>query len=386
MKTAGPDSTAPVDFTAPVDLTGSIDLRGISTDQLERELVGIESARTRLAALELALIAEADRRQVPLADGCRTTAEWVAGRLDISAERARLLARLAVGLGSLPATAGRLARGETSLERAALVAAAATGDSEEAWWERLRSHDLSGAARVVRRHRGMTRHQERRGHADSYLSVQPSLDESWWNLSGGLAGIAGQIVSDTLREKADEFPREEGSLAYRQALALEALCAGDEPPAPRLTAFFDLDAAADTPGAGAELAWGPVIGPDAVEEVLCNGKVRLVGTENARPVVVSNQAGPVPPAIRDFVKFRDGGCRAPGCDSRHRLQIHHIVPRSAGGTHDPDDLITLCWYHHNIVVHRRGMHIQPHPDGSIRFGLPADTATFFPPPETRAPP
>lgn len=360
MKAVGPEPTH------------SIDVTGISTDQLEEQLVGIESARTRLAALEVALIAEADRRQVPLADGCRTTAEWVAGRLDIPVERARLLARLAVGLGSLPATAGRLARGETSLDRAGLIAAAATAESEQRWWERLRCHDLAGAGRVVRRHRGISRHQERRAHADSYFSVQPSLDESWWNLSGGLGGMAGQVVSDALRTRAEEFPREEGSLDHRQALALEALCAGDEPPAVHLTAFFDLDAAADSE-AGAELAWGPTIGPAAVEEVLCNGRVRLVGTENARPVVVSNQAGPIPPAIRDFVKFRDGGCRAPGCDSRHRLQIHHIVARSAGGTHHPDDLITMCWYHHNIVVHRRGMHIQLQPDGSIRFVLPADS-------------
>jgi hypothetical protein len=367
MKAVGPEPTD------SIDLAGSIDLTGMSTDRLEEQLVGIESARTRLAALEVAVIAEADRRQVPLADGCRTTAEWVAGRLDIPAERARLLTRLAVGLGALPATAERLSRGETSLDRAALVAAAATPESEEEWWERLRCHDLAGAARVVRRHRGITRHQERRAHADSYVLVQPSLDESWWNLSGGLAGIAGQVVSDALRTKADEFPRHEGSLAHRQALALEALCAGEEPPGPHLTAFFDLDAAAANPAAGAELAWGPTIGPDAVEEILCNGRVRLVGTDQGRPIVTSNQSGGIPPAVRDFVKFRDGGCRAPGCDSRHRLQVHHIVPRSAGGTHHPDDLITMCWYHHNIVVHRRGMKIETQPDGSIRFLLPADT-------------
>jgi hypothetical protein len=345
----------------------------LSTDQLEGKLMEIESARTRLAAFEVALVAEADRRQVPLADGCRTTAEWVAARLDVPAERARLLTRLAVGLGALPVTAERLARGECSLDRAGLIAAVASPSSEEEWWERLRWHGLAGAARVVRRHRGMTRHQERSAHADSYFSVQPSLDESWWNISGGLAGIAGQVVSETLRDKADEFPRHQGSLAHRQALALEALCAGEEPPAPRLTAFFDLDAAVDNPGAGAELAWGPTVGPDAVEEVLCGGRVRIVGTDKARPIVTSNQTGRIPPAVREFVKFRDGGCRAKGCTSRHRLQVHHIIARSAGGTHHPDDLITMCWYHHIVVVHRRGMHIEKQADGTIRFLLPADS-------------
>jgi hypothetical protein len=102
------------------------------------------------------------------------------------------------------------------------------------------------------------------------------------------------VVSEALRDRADEFPRHEGSLAHRQALALEALCSGEEPPAPRLTAFFDLDAAADNPGAGAELAWGPSIGSDAVEEVLCTGRVRIVGTDKGRPIVTSNQSGRIP--------------------------------------------------------------------------------------------
>ena len=349
------------------------DLSDLSTDQLEQRLMEIESARTRLAALEVALIAEADRRQVPLADGCRTTTEWVAGRLDIPAKQARLLTRLAKGLGALPVTAGRLARGECSVYRAGLIAGAASPQSEEEWWERLRLYGLAGAARVVRRHRGMTRHEERRAHADSYFSIHPSLDESWWDITGGLAGIAGQVVSDALQEKADEFPREEGSLAHRQALALEALCAGDEPSPPHLTAFFDLDAAAENSGAGAELAWGPTIGPDAVEEVICNGRVRLVGTEKGRPIVTSNQTGPIPPAVREFVKFRDGGCRAKGCTSRHRLQVHHITLRSVGGTHHPDNLITMCWYHHVVVVHRRGMQIERQPDGTIRLVNPADS-------------
>ncbi|MGH8924895.1 MAG: HNH endonuclease [Acidimicrobiia bacterium] len=39
-------------------------------------------------------------------------------------------------------------------------------------------------------------------------------------------------------------------------------------------------------------------------------------------------------------------CSIEGCRSRYRLQIHHIHPRSRGGGHRPDNLITLCssWF------------------------------------------
>lgn len=47
--------------------------------------------------------------------------------------------------------------------------------------------------------------------------------------------------------------------------------------------------------------------------------------------------------VRD--KFR---CQQPGCKVRNLalLTIHHIKPRSEGGTNHIDNLITLCWEHH----------------------------------------
>ncbi len=32
------------------------------------------------------------------------------------------------------------------------------------------------------------------------------------------------------------------------------------------------------------------------------------------------------------------------------LHVHHIVERQAGGTHDPDNLITICREHH-VRIH-----------------------------------
>lgn len=49
----------------------------------------------------------------------------------------------------------------------------------------------------------------------------------------------------------------------------------------------------------------------------------------------------IPPALRRVILHRDGNrCAADGCDSRNRLQIHHIIPWSEDGPTDPDNLIT----------------------------------------------
>ncbi len=46
-------------------------------------------------------------------------------------------------------------------------------------------------------------------------------------------------------------------------------------------------------------------------------------------------------------------CRAPGCEHRGSLEVHHVVPRVRGGTNDPANLITLCSACHRLW-HERG--------------------------------
>jgi hypothetical protein len=43
------------------------------------------------------------------------------------------------------------------------------------------------------------------------------------------------------------------------------------------------------------------------------------------------------------VRRRDGGrCRVPGCRSARALECHHIEPRAHGGSHEAENLISLC--------------------------------------------
>lgn len=57
----------------------------------------------------------------------------------------------------------------------------------------------------------------------------------------------------------------------------------------------------------------------------------------------------IPPRIRREVLARDRHrCRRKGCNHSRFLEIHHIVPRSRGGTHDPANLVTLCSSCHRL--------------------------------------
>jgi hypothetical protein len=146
------------------------------------------------------------------------------------------------------------------------------------------------------------------------------------------------------------------------------------------TVFVDADLASATSGqAGATAATGPRVGPLTLEEILCGGAVEVITTDCGRPTWSSHATRAIPPAVRRFVLHRDGGaCTADGCTSRYRLQPHHVRRRADGGTHHPTNLTTLCWFHHHIVIHRMGYHIDPK--------SPPQRRRFLRPDEGRGPP
>ncbi|WP_203566449.1 HNH endonuclease [Aestuariimicrobium ganziense] len=62
-------------------------------------------------------------------------------------------------------------------------------------------------------------------------------------------------------------------------------------------------------------------------------------------------------AQRRALRVRDRNtCQFPGCTTSHHLDAHHLVPWSAGGATDLDNLILLCRRHHTFV-HEGGVTI-----------------------------
>ena len=69
----------------------------------------------------------------------------------------------------------------------------------------------------------------------------------------------------------------------------------------------------------------------------------------------------------DPVIERDGyRCAIPGCTSRRNLHDHHVTFRSAGGSDDPSNRVTLCAFHHQRCVHARFLGVRGRaPDGLV---------------------
>ena len=103
---------------------------------------------------------------------------------------------------------------------------------------------------------------EQRSSDDQFLILQPSLDQSWWKLWGGLDGVSGALLDKTLTETADSLPvlpdGTTGSSSWRKAIALSQLAVSDTPPPAQVTVHVDARHAADSNGqAGVVLEAGP---------------------------------------------------------------------------------------------------------------------------------
>jgi hypothetical protein len=117
--------------------------------------------------------------------------------------------------------------------------------------------------------------------------------------------------------------------------------------------------------AGVEIA----IPPAAFERAACDAQwLGSVDGERGRATQ------DVTPATRRFVRARDKDrCRVPGCRSSQNIDVHHIVHREHGGSHEPDNLVCLCFGHH--TAHHQGTLIIRGPADplEVRWREPVDT-------------
>lgn len=234
--------------------------------------------------------------------------------------------------------------------------------------------DVAGVQREAALRARITAEDEQRSSEDQYLVLQPSLDESWWKLWGGLDGPGGTLLDKVISEMADSLPvlpdGSRGSSSWRKAVALTQLAVTDDPPPVQITVHVDTKEATETNGeTGVVLETGPRIGHQALQAVLCDTIIEVTARSgNGTPMAYGRKTRTIPPALRRAILHRDQhSCQADGCPSDHRLQIHHLIPWSQGGTTDPDNLITLCWYHHQIIIHQQGFTPHHPQHGRIRF-------------------
>jgi hypothetical protein len=106
-------------------------------------------------------------------------------------------------------------------------------------------------------------------------------------------------------------------------------------------------------------------GPDGLASFLRRQQLgaRLGGPSQPLDIGYSNN---VPAGIRNAVKARDRFCQwAGGCDQpASACEVHHLRHKGHGGETSLDNCILLCFYHHQVAIHRMGWTLVRNPDGT----------------------
>ena len=263
--------------------------------------------------------------------------------------------------------------------------------------------DLDKAGRVAQQYKKMTRDRERHTFESQYVAFQPSLDGTHVRVSGPPRGGRGGGMPPGTRPQGRATRAGRRSPVpdpgLRRALALTTLCHDqlDNGTAPGarspdaaspgrnrrepLLMVLARNPVAEGSGfeQGVAVLAGQRVGPDNVDLIRCSGRTELI-TLAGQDIIHHGSRTSIRPATRRAVLARDDGCTVDGCNSTYRLEVHHIIPVSKGGTHAPENLTTLCWWHHHVAVHRRGMRIDPQSPPQRRRLLPTSRSCGYHPP------
>ncbi len=364
-----------------LDLLADTELGIASSPELIAEIRVEEQVISRSRARQVRLLRELMRRR-PLSQPDPSPSE-IAAQLDLSADTARTLLETARRTPELSERMAKLDEGAWTFDRAAAMAQLFAAGADEATMAAADQRDIQGIHKLRALTKRIRRRDERQAHAERHVRTSLSLDESVGFIHAQLSGHDWHLVNQALDERIDMFPPEarKWSREQRRADALVAIAQdfvrdGLEEGAssgPIVTVMVDAEAASHSNGeAGAAISAGPRIGPDTLDRILCEGSVEImIDTDSGTPLAVGPTTRVVPPKVRRFVLNHDGGCTIDGCKSTYRLEVHHIVPRSQGGTHDVENLTTVCWWHHHIAIHGRGYVIDPSsPPGRRRIVPP----------------
>ncbi len=83
----------------------------------------------------------------------------------------------------------------------------------------------------------------------------------------------------------------------------------------------------------------------------------------------------IPAGIRNAVTLRDQHCRwAGGCHQPASVcEVHHVKHKKNGGKTSIKDCVLLCFFHHQVVIHKWGWTLVLNPDGTTTAWNPDKT-------------
>jgi hypothetical protein len=331
------------------DLADCLDaLRSHSTEWLEARRREVVAEVRRLQSEEHSILLVLDER------GRIDTSVGLDGE---SARTVREKVETARRLESLPAIAAAAHAGALSAEQLDEVVKFADEGSDAEWAQRARNVTPADLARLAREQSKPTVEEGQARHAARFL-------RTWWDHDGGMLHVRGELPDvlgakfEATIKKLTERIRPPKGVAWqrwdcRAADALGLMCEAvdvaeriDTPMAAAKPLF-----AVDVPPTGPATVAGIPL-PDAmVEQLRASASIEpLLLDDSGFPTMVGKRGSSLSAKLTRAVLLRDGHCRCGDCDLRYGLQVHHLRPRTWGGSDEISNLAAVASVHHPLLI------------------------------------
>jgi hypothetical protein len=308
--------------------------------RVDRALRAIRQRRAVLDAEEARWLREAEALQIWRPLGMVSALDYMERVLGYAPRTAQDRLRVARALGDLPQLTAALAADELAFSAVRELTRVATPGTEDSWIAAAAGKSLRQIEELVADHRPGDRPEDppdpqARTHvvrfelaAETFALLRQARtvldDEHGTNLSDDefVATLCSAILEGATSAETT------GRAKYQIAVTVCQRCRQGW-----------------QEGGGAQVA----IEPAAIDRAMCDAQ-DIGSIDGAVPERASRD---IPPSAARLVWRRDGGrCRVPGCRSARGLEIHHLVHRADGGSHEASNLCLLCSACH--LAHHRG--------------------------------
>jgi hypothetical protein len=273
-------------------------------------------------------------------------------------------------LESLPAIAAAAHAGELSWGQLKPLVEVATPETDREWAQRGRGLDAADLARMARLQKAVTA-------ADAAARREAREFRWWWREDSGMLAVRGELpdvegalVKSVFEHLVERMRPPKGqpweSLAHRGADALVAVCSSyaDAVPTgrsrPHIVVQHPVGCLPEVDGIPIAAETLDALRGEAVfdDEFVDRGTL-VSSVRSGRAVSATTER---------FLARRDPHCRVPGCEHSRRLENHHLVPSSWGGSDDPDNLARVCPLPPRPPHPQRSLHPHRRPEPTRRAG------------------
>jgi hypothetical protein len=381
----------------------------LSAAEQRQVLLELSQRKTRLEALELKVLAAADRNDVAAESGATSTGAWLAH--ETLADRPEVVGRVKLARAlddDHLLTQQGLAAGDYSTEHARVIVRALAdlpGELEPDLVARAEKTLVEEAAhltprqlRVVGRHllevvapeAAEAREQARLDRADAAAFANARLSmralgdgttQGWFRLPNLHAQILKNVLDAISAPRKNDPPTPDpvtGRLPDHATLMGQAMCeilehlptdGYGEHGGLAATLVVTLDHDALVSGLGtAALVDGTEISPGEARRLACGaGIIAAVLGGPSAVLDLGREQRLFTKAQRIAIGLRDKGCRADGCERPPSWsEIHHLELWSKGGKTDLANAVSLCGHHHRLIHHPDYEHTR-RANGDIRY-------------------